>query len=122
MADPIMKGCKEEVLSSYDCIPLDKFIEKLNDLKEDLSERGAINFYVEMETTNDGDRSNVVLSYQRPETEIEREERINEDNRKMFLVQKRRRENQRNEIKQLFMDGLITAAVYEKRMAAIPPG
>lgn len=123
-----LKSDSRKVMDHYDAMTLDALLEKINDEKESILElEGASNLTVEIERESGDNYGVIALSYLvihflRMETQAEADEREVEQKRRDFIIQRSLREQKREELRELFLNGMISANVYEERMSKIPPG
>ena len=111
----------ETFLRIWDDWMIDDFIIELTARSDFLKSQGAIDIVVELERVyEDGDDNTYFnIKYKRYETNGERLTRIHQEQLNMREIHRQRRENQLHELKERFMDGIISAAEYERRKAAI---
>ncbi len=107
------------IVSKYEKVSIDELIERLQDLKENLQALNASDSYVNIDSTYDIDgicQINLICTYRMEETPEEKEGRELKQKQLMEEIQKQRKQIQIQELKDRFMDGVISATEYERKM------
>lgn len=119
--EPKLIEVSETFLRRWEERPIDEFIDDLAERADALKLQGAIGIVVELEVERDYDdeRSFLNIKYKRFETNDERLARIHQEQLNLRHAQEQRRANQMAELKERFMDGVISASEYERKKAAL---